>query len=79
MLPELKLKFAFPGFGQIEIVGEIIGTDENFRSVSIKFTPAEPCEEKQGVLITLRRNGNCFTQEIKALTEEADFEGIGVA
>ncbi len=79
MLPELKLKFAFPGFGRIEVSGDCVGNEETFQAVIIRFTPEQSCQDNNGILITLRRNGNCYTQEVKMLTEEEDFEGIGVA
>jgi hypothetical protein len=78
MVPELKFKCAFPGFGSIELVGEFSAAKNNFHQVTIKFIPSESCEEKMGLLIKLTRTGNCFVHELKPLSEE-DFEVTGVA
>ncbi len=78
MLPELKLKFAFPGFGSIELEG-VSAEANHIREVSIKFIPSEPCKDKNGWMIKLSRNGDCFVHELKPLPKEEAYEGIGIA
>jgi hypothetical protein len=79
MLPELKFKVAFPGFGTIELKGECVGKEESFQEVTIRFVPSEPCEDKSGLVIKLLHNGDCYTQELRPLTKEEAFEGMGIA
>jgi hypothetical protein len=79
MLPELKFKVAFPGFGSIELEGHSNGNQNTLNEVSIKFVPNTPCKNQNGWLIKLSRNGDCFVQEMKPLLAEEEFEGIGVA
>jgi hypothetical protein len=78
MLPELKLKYAFPGFGSIELQGACRVKEDHFHEVTIKFVPSETCQDKEGVLIKITRTGDCYVEEIKPLTAE-DFEVTGIA
>jgi len=79
MLPELKFRVVFPGFGSIELEGECIGNENTFHEVIIKFIPSETCEDQSGMLVKLRRNGNCYTKELETITIEEPFDGIGIA
>jgi hypothetical protein len=78
MLPDLKLKIDFPGFGSIEVEGDCCEV-KNFQQVLVKFTPNNLRKDINGLVIQICRDGNCYVQELKPLSNEEAFDGIGLS
>lgn len=77
MLPDVKLRVEFPGFGSLEVEGECCGV-KNVQEISIKFTPCNSEMDTNGWMIRICRNGNCDVQEMKPQEDEEEI-GVGVS